>query len=65
MKHINDSYMNSPLFVDTEFVPSHMQYFTIFDPRVSQVPNVLPYPNDLVTSNELQEKISKIGGIKS
>lgn len=65
MKKISDSYRNSPLFVDTEFVPSHMRYFTIFDPRVSQVPNVLPYPHDLVTSNELQEKVSKIGEIRS
>ena len=65
MKQNSDNYSNSPLFVDTEFVPSHMGYFTIFDPMVSKVPNVLPYSHDLVTSNELQEKVSKIAGIKS
>lgn len=65
MKQNRDNYLNSPLFVDTEFVPNHMGYFTIFDPSVSNVPNVLPYSHDLVTSNELQEKVSIIGGIKS
>lgn len=65
MKRNSDSYCNSPLFVDTEFVPAHMGYFTIFDPHVSKVPYVLPYSHDLVTSNELQEKVSKIGGLKS
>jgi hypothetical protein len=38
----------SPLFVDTEFVPAKLHYFTLCNP-ISPIPNVLPYLNDDVT----------------
>jgi L-asparagine transporter-like permease len=33
----------SPLFVDTEFVPTGFPFFTLYNRRVSNIPGVLPY----------------------
>ena len=50
----------SPLFVDTEFVPNHMRYFTLFNRKVSPVPTVLPYENDSISLKDLEEQVSSI-----
>lgn len=50
----------SPLFVDTEFVPNGMRYFTLYNRKVSPLPTVLPYENDSISLKDLEEQISSI-----
>ncbi len=47
------------MHVDTEFVPSKMHYFTLFNRKVSAIPTVLPY-EDNHTIEELEELVSSI-----
>jgi hypothetical protein len=49
----------SPLFVDTEFVPTGMNFFTLYHPRISKIPTVLPYSPDQ-TFQQLQTRLSGI-----
>lgn len=50
----------SPLFVDTEFVPNKLRYFTLFNRKVSNIPTVLPYENDSISLKDLEEQVSSI-----
>jgi hypothetical protein len=47
----------SPLFVDTEFVPTAFPFFTLYNRRVSDIPGVLPYSPEQ-TFQQLQAKLT-------
>ena len=47
----------SPLFVDTEFVPTDFPFFTLYNRRVSGIPGVLPYSPEQ-TFQQLQSKLT-------
>jgi hypothetical protein len=47
----------SPLYVDTEFVPTNFPFFTLYNRTVSDIPGVLPYSPEQ-TFQQLQSKLS-------
>jgi hypothetical protein len=57
MRKADDRAKLSPLFVDTEFIPSAMHYFTPINRSISNIPFVLPYSDHSVLLDELQSKI--------
>ena len=60
LRKAQDRSFLSPLFVDTEFVPNKMRYFTLFNRQVTNVPTVLPYENDSISLKDLEEQVSSI-----
>jgi hypothetical protein len=59
-KKISERNHHSPLFVDTEFVPSDLHYFTLYNRKITDIPTVLPYPDDEFKLHDLEAKISRI-----
>ncbi len=56
----------SPLFVDTEFVPNHLHYLTLYNTHSHShsphppIPTVLPFPSEDITLQQLTSTISRI-----